>query len=139
MGIVNCYTLECSFCGADFGKYQDLHFNTDMLQSIGPKFCESIMEFHQVDPLRLKVINEEIAKIATNEAAIPNDLEKLGFNLDDEANTAAAGLIGAGMSKDVVLGIIKDEGSCQDSDFSGDDDKFVPNHVAQNKNDDKTA
>jgi hypothetical protein len=46
MGIVNCYTLECSFCGADFGKYQDLHFNTDMLQSIGTKFCETIMEFH---------------------------------------------------------------------------------------------
>jgi hypothetical protein len=31
MGIQNSYTLEASFCGADFGKYSDLHFNTDML------------------------------------------------------------------------------------------------------------
>jgi hypothetical protein len=54
--IVNCFTLECSFCGSDFGKYQDLHFNTDMLQSIGPKFCETLMEFHLIDPQRLKNI-----------------------------------------------------------------------------------
>lgn len=29
--ILNCFTLECSFCGSDFGKFTDLHFNTDML------------------------------------------------------------------------------------------------------------
>jgi hypothetical protein len=45
LGIQNCYTLESSFCGSDFGRYQDLHFNTNMLQSIGPKFCETILEF----------------------------------------------------------------------------------------------
>lgn len=31
LGIINSYTLEASFCGSDFGKYSDLHFNTDML------------------------------------------------------------------------------------------------------------
>jgi hypothetical protein len=31
LGIQNSYTLEASFCGSDFGKYSDLHFNTDML------------------------------------------------------------------------------------------------------------
>lgn len=31
LGVQNSYTLEASFCGADFGKYADLHFNTDML------------------------------------------------------------------------------------------------------------
>ena len=54
MSIQNCYTLESSFCGSDFGKYQDLHFNTNMLQSIGPKFCETILEYSQLDPSRLK-------------------------------------------------------------------------------------
>ena len=34
-----------------------------------------------------------------------------------------AGQMGSGLSKDAVLGIIQDEDSCQDSDFSGDDDK----------------
>jgi hypothetical protein len=49
MGITNCYTLESSFCGSDFGKHQDLHFNTNMLQHIGPAFCETIYEFSQLD------------------------------------------------------------------------------------------
>ena len=31
MGITNTYTLEASFCGADYGKYADFHFNTDLL------------------------------------------------------------------------------------------------------------
>lgn len=31
LGISNSYTLESSFCGSDFGKFSDLHFNTDML------------------------------------------------------------------------------------------------------------
>lgn len=31
LAITNSYTLEASFCGADFGKYADLHFNISML------------------------------------------------------------------------------------------------------------
>ena len=27
IGLVNSYTLESSFCGADFGKHCDMHFN----------------------------------------------------------------------------------------------------------------
>jgi hypothetical protein len=48
------------------------------------------------------------------------------LNLEDEANAATAGLIGSGLSKEAVLGIIQDEDSCQDSDFSGDEEKVVP-------------
>jgi hypothetical protein len=46
--------------------------------------------------------------------------------VDDEANAATTGLLGSGLSKDAVLDIIKDEeDSCQDSDFSGDEDPKV--------------
>jgi murein tripeptide amidase MpaA len=31
LGIQNSFTLEASFCGADFGKYADLHFNSSIL------------------------------------------------------------------------------------------------------------
>ena len=44
LGIQNSFTLEASFCGSDFGKYADLHFNTSILQEIGHPFCETIME-----------------------------------------------------------------------------------------------
>jgi hypothetical protein len=62
--ILNCFTLECSFCGADFGKHQDLHFNTDMLQAIGPKFCETLLEYHNLDPARLKAIQDELEALS---------------------------------------------------------------------------
>lgn len=37
-----------------------------MLQSIGPRFCETIMEYHQLEPTRLKLIVEELEKIVNN-------------------------------------------------------------------------
>jgi hypothetical protein len=49
---------------------------------------------------------EELEKIANNEAAEPNEKEKISLNLEDEANAAAAGLLGSGMNKEAVLGII---------------------------------
>ena len=52
--------------------------------------------------------------------------------IDEEVNAATVGLLGSGLTKDAVLGIIKDEeDSCQDSDFSGDDEK----RPAPDKND----
>ena len=54
LGITNSYTLESSFCGSDFGKFSDLHFNTDMLQQIGHKFCQTIIEFCQPDNTKIK-------------------------------------------------------------------------------------
>jgi hypothetical protein len=47
--VTNSYTLEASFCGSDFGEYSDLHFNTDMLEQIGHRFCECIIEYCQMD------------------------------------------------------------------------------------------
>ena len=29
IGLINSYTLESSFCGSDFGKHCDFHFNTE--------------------------------------------------------------------------------------------------------------
>lgn len=49
LGISNSFTLEASFCGSDFGKYADLHFNTMLLQEIGHHFCEAIIEYMQAD------------------------------------------------------------------------------------------
>jgi hypothetical protein len=66
MGIQNSYTLEASFCGADFGKYADLHFNTDMLQEIGHRFCETILQYCQLDSNVMKNILEEIENMIIN-------------------------------------------------------------------------
>lgn len=83
-----------------------------------------------VHPDRLKAIVEELEKIANNQ---PTEKEEK-LKLQDEAKAATAGLIGAGLSKEAVLGIIQDDqDSCQDSDFS-EDDRNVPPATA-NPND----
>lgn len=30
LNIINCFTLEVSFCGSDFGKYEFYHFNVNI-------------------------------------------------------------------------------------------------------------
>ena len=107
--------MESSFCGSDFGKYQDLHFNTNMLQSIGPKFCETILEYHFLDQQRTKQVLEEIEDAANRIKEQPqgNLMMEMGGQIEDET---AAGLMPADNAG--LLGIIKDEESGADSDFS---------------------
>ena len=49
LAITNSFTLEASFCGADFGKYADLHFNTNMLVEMGYHLVETIIEYGALD------------------------------------------------------------------------------------------
>ena len=60
LNILNSYTLEASFSGADFGKFADYHFNTDMLEEIGHQFCQSIHDFCDPDQVKFKKSMEEL-------------------------------------------------------------------------------
>ncbi|KAK0058339.1 cytosolic carboxypeptidase 1-like isoform X1 [Biomphalaria pfeifferi] len=42
IGVLRSYTMESSYCGCDQGKYKDMHINTDMLEEMGQKFCETL-------------------------------------------------------------------------------------------------
>ena len=54
MNITNTFTLEASFCGPDQGKFADYHFNLDLLQEVGHKFCETILDFCDPDQIKVK-------------------------------------------------------------------------------------
>ena len=54
MGITNTFTLEASFCGPDQGKYADYHFNIDLLEEAGHKFCDTILDFCDPDQIKVK-------------------------------------------------------------------------------------
>lgn len=60
MGITNTFTLEASFCGADQGKFADYHFNVDMLQEVGHRFCDTILDFCDPDQIKVKQVLEEL-------------------------------------------------------------------------------
>ena len=53
LGITNTFTCEASFCGADQGKYADYHFNQDLLEEMGHRICDTILDF--CDPEQAKV------------------------------------------------------------------------------------
>ena len=60
MGITNTFTLEASFCGADQGKFADYHFNLDLLQEVGHRFCDTILDFCDPDQIKVKQVLEEL-------------------------------------------------------------------------------
>lgn len=59
-GIVNSYTIESSFCGADMGKYRDYHFNTQHLQDIGKDFCDTLLDFCDPNQTKVTSVTEEL-------------------------------------------------------------------------------
>ena len=66
-GIVNTYTIESSFCGADIGKYRDYHFNTMHLQEIGRDFCDTILDFCDPNQNKVRSVTEELEAMRQEE------------------------------------------------------------------------
>ena len=60
LGITNTFTCEASFCGSDIGKYADYHFNQDMLQEMGHRICDTILDFCDPDQVKVKQVLEEL-------------------------------------------------------------------------------
>ena len=60
LGITNTFTCEASFCGADQGKFADYHFNQDLLQEMGHRICDTILDFCDPDQVKVKAILEEL-------------------------------------------------------------------------------
>ncbi|CAM9972603.1 unnamed protein product, partial [Heterosigma akashiwo] len=45
LGIKCSYTLESTFCGADYGKLKDFHFNTAHFIDLGKGICDTFLDF----------------------------------------------------------------------------------------------
>ena len=55
LGLQNSYTMEASFCGADFGRRAERHFTVVQLEEMGHYFCDTILDY--CDPDQTKVQN----------------------------------------------------------------------------------
>jgi len=60
LGLVNSYTMEASFCGSNFGKHCDKHFNTRHLEHMGHYFCEAILDYCDPDPTNVRHVLQEL-------------------------------------------------------------------------------
>ncbi|KAF0696082.1 Aste57867_13120 [Aphanomyces stellatus] len=58
MGILNSFTLEASFCGADFGVLAHQHFNLRHLQDVGLALAQTLMEYAMPEAMDRVVVYE---------------------------------------------------------------------------------
>lgn len=77
----NSFTLEASFCGADFGPGAGAHYSIANLKEMGAAFVPALLDF--IEPSQIRV------------NAIMADLEAQFPNLEDEADDADGGEGGA--------------------------------------------
>lgn len=77
-GITNSFTLEASFAGADQGKFADYHFNTDLLQEVGHRFCDTILDFCDPDQVKVKAVLEELEIMLPKASESGSDEESEG-------------------------------------------------------------
>ena len=50
LGIQNAYTLEATFCGADFGPLKDAHFNIAHLCESGRALIDTLLDYYMPNP-----------------------------------------------------------------------------------------
>jgi len=60
LNITNSYTLEASFCGANFGRYNACHFSTMHFEQVGRSFCETIFDFCDPNQTRARAALQEL-------------------------------------------------------------------------------
>jgi len=60
LNITNSYTLEASFCGANFGRYNSCHFSTMHFEQVGRSFCETIFDFCDPNQTRARAALTEL-------------------------------------------------------------------------------
>ena len=52
LGIQNAYTMEATFCGADFGPLKDVHFNTSHLAESGRALIDTLLDYYMPNPMQ---------------------------------------------------------------------------------------
>lgn len=81
LSLINCYTLEISFCGPSMGRYEYFHFNIDMLKEAAHAFFYTVMDLIDPEQIKVKQSMEEIEQ---------NTLEKLASNEKKDENSKNA-------------------------------------------------
>jgi hypothetical protein len=54
MGVANSYTMEASFGGSILGGRAGTHFTTQDYEQMGRNFCETLLDFCDQDPSKVR-------------------------------------------------------------------------------------
>ncbi|XP_031548835.1 cytosolic carboxypeptidase 2-like isoform X2 [Actinia tenebrosa] len=65
LGIANSFTMEATFCGANFGDMErGRHFNTRDFQDMGRHFCEVLMEYSEAKSANRNEMTQSFVELA---------------------------------------------------------------------------
>jgi hypothetical protein len=65
-GLVNTFTLETSFCGANYGRFGGFHFNTTMYEDLGQLMCEAVLDLFDPDQTKVREALKELAGLGAS-------------------------------------------------------------------------
>lgn len=57
---MNSFTLETSFLGSNYGKYESFHFNKKLFMHMGETFLQSILDASDISSEKFKEVTDEI-------------------------------------------------------------------------------
>jgi len=69
LSIANAFTLEASFCGADFGPLADYHFTIRHLEEMGYMICDAILDFCDPDQTKVLQVMRELQLLYPDDGA----------------------------------------------------------------------
>merc|ERR1712070_532854 len=75
LNITNSYTMEASFCGANFGRYNSCHFSTMHYEQVGRSFCETIFDFCDPNQTRARAALHELQMLYPAEKSEEGDAD----------------------------------------------------------------
>lgn len=81
LSLAHSYTLEASFCGADFGRGAGLHFSTRELRAMGAAFVPALLAL--VDPVRFPLRIDPSPRCASQRTALCGRYAALARSLTD--------------------------------------------------------
>eukprot|EP00747_Dinoflagellata_sp_TGD_P064225 gnl/TRDRNA2_/TRDRNA2_153809_c1_seq1.p1 gnl/TRDRNA2_/TRDRNA2_153809_c1~~gnl/TRDRNA2_/TRDRNA2_153809_c1_seq1.p1 ORF type:complete len:878 (-),score=143.06 gnl/TRDRNA2_/TRDRNA2_153809_c1_seq1:50-2368(-) len=84
MDVINSFTLEASFCGADFGPLADQHFTRRHFEEMGYMVCDAILDFCDPDQSKVMFVLKELQTLFPDDGA-SDDVSDSG----NEDNAAA--------------------------------------------------
>jgi hypothetical protein len=79
----NCFTLECSFFGGDYGVFNGIHYNTEHYQKFGVLFALALSDFTSNDKTALTTAYQSLKRLHSK--GKNNKLEKREKQSQNEA------------------------------------------------------
>ncbi|XP_018365065.1 PREDICTED: cytosolic carboxypeptidase 2 [Trachymyrmex cornetzi] len=85
MGVQNSYTMEASMGGSKIGSRCGTHFSIQDYEQIGKAFCETLLDFSDQDPMKERLRNKIIARLAKegSNAEEPTNIDLTDYSSDE--------------------------------------------------------